>query len=94
MSLSWFSENFSEANSQLDFDHPWTKWTHLVRYARPSSDWRYSNIELVYVAGIATSNHLTKLSKKRCGCAVTKLETILQSKRQSVNNTVGTSVSS
>jgi hypothetical protein len=53
--------------------------THLVRYANPSSDWRYSSIELVYVAGMATISHLARLDRNNRGLAVTRLDTILRS---------------
>jgi hypothetical protein len=43
--------------------------THLVRYANPSSDWRYSSIELVYVAGMATMDWTESLCG-RVGWAV------------------------
>lgn len=48
-----------------------------MRYARPSSLCKYSNIEFVNVAGIATASHLTILARKRCGWLVTNVETIL-----------------
>jgi hypothetical protein len=44
-----------------------SRWTYRVLYARPNSLCRYSNIELVNVAGIAIASHLARLERKRCG---------------------------